>query len=262
MYTPFVTISAGEPLQGLSNQTLFIVTVATTGDQTLTGLATIDGIPVLDGTPVLVWRQTNPIENGVYLARTGAWERAFGFGGSSLNLAVLAGFTVYTQRGTLYGQYYFTQLTPDVNVGSDPIVFSAPWGPPVRSDATEFEIKASAAFTTTYAYSSVIDVRDFTNIDVYVEVTDKGSNTQFSVIAQTSGQAIPTQWSDLVSDDDIVDGATTPEPYVATFDISTDTAPFRKALNFPKRGPNMRIGVLAPSATGTFVVYCVRNTGN
>lgn len=52
------------------------VRVATTGNIALTGLQTIDGITLVDGDRVLVKANTTGSENGIWLARTGAWERA------------------------------------------------------------------------------------------------------------------------------------------------------------------------------------------
>ena len=52
--------------------------VATTGNIALTGLQTIDGIALAAGDFVLVGSQTNPAQNGVYVAAAGAWVRAAG----------------------------------------------------------------------------------------------------------------------------------------------------------------------------------------
>jgi hypothetical protein len=52
------------------------VAAATTGDVTLSGEQTIDGVALVDGDRVLVKDQANPEENGIYIVRTGAWDRA------------------------------------------------------------------------------------------------------------------------------------------------------------------------------------------
>jgi len=50
--------------------------LATTGNITLSGNQTIDGLTTLTGSRVLVKNQTDPTQNGIYVAGTGAWTRA------------------------------------------------------------------------------------------------------------------------------------------------------------------------------------------
>jgi hypothetical protein len=52
------------------------VVAASIGNLTLSGAQTIDGVSVVAGNRVLVKDQTNPEENGVYVAASGAWSRA------------------------------------------------------------------------------------------------------------------------------------------------------------------------------------------
>lgn len=52
------------------------VLTGTTGNITLSGTQTIDGVSVGAGARVLVKAQTNPAENGIYVAAAGAWARA------------------------------------------------------------------------------------------------------------------------------------------------------------------------------------------
>lgn len=57
-----------------------LATTPADGNQTLTGAATIDGSAVVTGDRILVKDQTDPIENGIYVADTvGAWTRAVDF---------------------------------------------------------------------------------------------------------------------------------------------------------------------------------------
>jgi hypothetical protein len=52
------------------------VRIATTANIVLSGLQTIDGVTLLAGDRVLVKNQNAPVDNGIYVASTGAWTRA------------------------------------------------------------------------------------------------------------------------------------------------------------------------------------------
>jgi hypothetical protein len=49
--------------------------VATTANHSLSGLADVDGVAISEGRYVLVLFQTDPSENGIYSASSGAWTR-------------------------------------------------------------------------------------------------------------------------------------------------------------------------------------------
>lgn len=50
--------------------------VHTVSNITLSGISTIDGVSISQGDRILVEEQTNPVENGIYIASSGAWTRA------------------------------------------------------------------------------------------------------------------------------------------------------------------------------------------
>lgn len=239
--------------------------VATTAN--ITNLASgaplvVDGVTLAANDIVLVHKQTNGAENGPYRVVTpgtgadGAWERAPGF---KTGESVPPGLHYYISEGSTYARTPFDLVTSgNIILGTTSLDF-LPGRLKVRSDTVETEIKASGAFSTTYAFSNTIDMIDYDDVDIYVEVTNKGTNTSMSVKAQSTGEATPTNWSDVLADDDIVDGLTTPATYEATFDITSEVATFRKHLNFPKRGTTMRIGVKGTAADGAFSVKAVRN---
>lgn len=52
------------------------VTTISDSNITLSGFQTINGYLLTDGDRILVTGQTTPAEDGIYIARTGAWERA------------------------------------------------------------------------------------------------------------------------------------------------------------------------------------------
>ena len=55
------------------------VKVATIANITLSGLLSIDGVTTISGDRILVLNQTDQTENGVYIASTSAWTRAYDF---------------------------------------------------------------------------------------------------------------------------------------------------------------------------------------
>jgi hypothetical protein len=83
--------------------------VATTGNVNLStgGLLTIDGVALTDGQRVLVWQQTVPADNGIYIAHSGAWTRASDFNSPE---NILSGSTIAVIQGAQYRKSIF-QLT-------------------------------------------------------------------------------------------------------------------------------------------------------
>lgn len=79
--TAFVQTAVDAAKQGLTIKQS--CRAATTANITLSGLQTIDGITLVANDRVLVKNQTNPVENGVYLAQSTAWTRATDFDASS-----------------------------------------------------------------------------------------------------------------------------------------------------------------------------------
>jgi hypothetical protein len=74
------------------------VRAATTGNVTLTAAQTIDGVAVVAGDRVLVKAQTDPAENGLYVAAAGAWSRADDM---DANDEVVSS-SVFVEEGTTY----------------------------------------------------------------------------------------------------------------------------------------------------------------
>jgi len=76
--------------------------VATTANITLSGEQTIDDV-LTSLSRVLVWKQTDPAENGIYVSAAGAWSRA-----EDANTgAEIWGCSLRVVQGTLYGQQDF-----------------------------------------------------------------------------------------------------------------------------------------------------------
>jgi len=95
--------------------------VATTSNITLSGLQTIDTVALAEDDRVIVWQQSDLTENGVYLAKSGAWVRSDDANTSQelVCLAIDAG-----SEGATYDNVSFQQTTPSpITVGISNIVF-------------------------------------------------------------------------------------------------------------------------------------------
>lgn len=90
---------------------------ATTANHGLSGLSAVDGVTPVVGDRVLVWKQTTPSENGVYLAASGAWTRAID--------PIYAGSVWEVLQGTLYGnRQIICTNDADPVIGTDAITFA------------------------------------------------------------------------------------------------------------------------------------------
>jgi hypothetical protein len=98
--------------------------VATTGNVNLTagGLLTIDGVLLQNDSRVLVWRQTNAAQNGIYLAKTGAWVRSPDFDEAA---EIRSGTLIPVVQGNTYRQSIFQMTnTGSVIVGTTGILYA------------------------------------------------------------------------------------------------------------------------------------------
>ena len=84
---------------GISSGLVFknSVRVATISNITLSGLFLIDGVLIIENDRVLVKDQSNKIENGIYLSKSGSWLRASDF---DSNTAIKGSF-VFVENGDL-----------------------------------------------------------------------------------------------------------------------------------------------------------------
>ena len=94
---------------------------ATTADIDLEGLQTIDSVALAEGDRVLVKNQTDGIENGVWVADTGDWERAADFNGVR---DVVKGSMLLVTDGGTYGSAVFELATTDPVIGTSSLVFN------------------------------------------------------------------------------------------------------------------------------------------
>jgi len=96
--------------------------VASTANLDLSGTETIDGISVSADNRVLVKDQSTPSENGIYLCKSGSWQRTADLATSSN----AAGIFTFIEQGTIHGDNGFvcTSNTGSDTVGTHGLVFS------------------------------------------------------------------------------------------------------------------------------------------
>ena len=119
------------------------VDVATvSGNTALVGLYAIDGFTVIKGSRVLVRSQTDPIQNGIYVADLAAWKRS-----SDLPVGSHAsGVAVFTVNGSVNFDRVFVCVTNEVAdlVGTDTLVFEELLASSSSVGATVGQIQISA----------------------------------------------------------------------------------------------------------------------
>lgn len=97
------------------------VRAATTASIALSGLQTIDGVALSADDRVLVKDQASGIENGIYAASTGTWERAKDFNGPR---DVVQGTLVMVVAGTTNGSGIFSLSTESPVIGTSSLSFT------------------------------------------------------------------------------------------------------------------------------------------
>lgn len=131
------------------------VAAATTTDINLGvgGLLVIDGVQLVAGDRVLVKDQTDPSENGIYLASAGAWTRAEDYNTAA---EIQGGDFTFVTGGTLYNSTGWVQLDKVTTLGTDPIEFQQFSGAGTYTagvgldlNGTEFVLDLSEVSTTT-----------------------------------------------------------------------------------------------------------------
>jgi hypothetical protein len=97
------------------------VRVATTANITLNGLQSIDGVTVVADDRVLVKNQTNTVNNGIYLADTGAWTRDVDFNGAR---DIVKGTIITVNEGSIQARSLWRVTTSNpITIGSSSLTF-------------------------------------------------------------------------------------------------------------------------------------------
>ena len=109
-------------VQGLSfKQTVKAATTIAGGNIALSGTPVIDGYTVVAGDRILVKNQTDPTQNGIYIAAAGAWSRS----PDANTGALLEGAYVFVDNGTINADTSWAQITPlPITIGTTPIVWT------------------------------------------------------------------------------------------------------------------------------------------
>lgn len=98
------------------------VRLATTANITLSGLQTIDGVQTVSGDRILVKNQTNAVNNGIYIASSGAWTRAEDCNGA---YDLLKGTVVLVHSGVSNLNYFYSLTTENPAIGTTSLDFTA-----------------------------------------------------------------------------------------------------------------------------------------
>lgn len=135
------------------------VRAATTTNITLSGEQTIDGVAIVAEDRVLVKDQTTASENGIYIAKTGAWVRAKDFDGAR---DTVEGTIVFCINGTVNTVSLFRVSTSGtITIGTTSLSFT----------------KINGAFTGTFqsSLSGSVEVSIQQKLDEIVSVADFGA---------------------------------------------------------------------------------------
>lgn len=120
--------------------------VATTSNIVLSGLLTVDGVAVAAEDRVLVKSQTDPKQNGIYIANTGDWKRARDF---DSNRDVTKGTRVtVTDGSTLAGREYVLTSANPIHVGTSNIVITESLSSDSAGSAAAAAVSAAAALVS------------------------------------------------------------------------------------------------------------------
>jgi len=94
--------------------------VVSTIDITLSGLQTIDGVTLVANDRALLTGQTDPVENGLWVAQVGAWTRPIDFAASS----TVGQAYVFITSGSVNACSSWLCNTPTAVIDADPLGFS------------------------------------------------------------------------------------------------------------------------------------------
>jgi hypothetical protein len=131
------------------------------------GLLEIDGVQLVADNRVLVKSQTDAEDNGIYLAKAGAWVRAADYNSSA---EIQGGDFTFVTGGSTYGNTGWVQVNVVTTLGTDPIEFDQ------FSGAGEYT--AGTGLTLTGTSFAIDDTYTATKSYVDDEITDLDTAAQ------------------------------------------------------------------------------------
>lgn len=149
------------------------------GNITLSGLQTIHGYTLVAGDRIGVTAQTNPINNGIYIAASGSWTRASDFDDSPSTEVKSGVFFFVSDSDDTYAKKRFVVLgNGDLAIGTDAINFT-------YQNAIEFGTTAGTATegNDVRVTTAILD-DDFSANGIMVR-TSAGSYTSRSILGGT-----------------------------------------------------------------------------
>lgn len=218
--TDIVNLQTAQAILAGNNNVKEAAQVATIGNVDLAtgGLLIVDGYQTVEGDRVLVKDQNDPVENGIYVASSGAWVRS---ADADANGEVVIGMSVYVYNdGTHPGHghiYVVSGSDTDIVIGTDPINFVVQMA--VAGHADELSVDNSG-FT----------VLTGTNVQAALDSADDAillvANTVDSVVGAGAGAThLGTFTGSTIADNDDIKGA------LQSLETAVESADANYALN-------------------------------
>jgi len=185
---------------------------ATTVDILLSGPQTIDGVSVVAGNRVLVKNQTNPAENGIYVAAGSTWSRS-----SDANTwDELRGAFTFIEQGSLYADTGWVCTVDSGGIlDTSPVTWSQfaglgayVAGTGLTLTGTTFSITNTGVAANTYGSASAVPVFA---VNAQGQLTSVTNTTIAITNSQVSGSAASGANSDITSLSGITGGISTPD---------------------------------------------------
>jgi hypothetical protein len=128
--------------------------IATTANQTLSGLTAIDGVTPVAGDKILAKAQTTLSQNGVWLAAAGAWTRPTDFNSSS---AVLNGYVIHVSEGTANANRRYVLSSGSVPIVIDTSLLTFTETTSLIGDSAQISVQQSGAGTVPLSVAKIIN---------------------------------------------------------------------------------------------------------